>query len=132
MKKPSAAADAVSKKFRVLARAAARIADEKKAEDILLLDIRGQSILADYVLLVNANSSTHARALQDSLEDELTLLGADPVHKDGKDSESWRVLDYGWMLVHILQEGTRNLFALEKLYPKAKKIAVAGEAKAAR
>lgn len=116
--------DAASRRFRTLAVAAAKAADAKKGEDLLLLNIHRFTSLTDYLLLVSADSPPHIKALQDHVEEVLEEKGAVPVHRDGRESGTWRVLDYGGLMIHFLNPETRRLFALERLFHGARRIAV--------
>ena len=107
--------------FRELAIAAARAADDKKAEEILLVDVRTTSILADFVLLVSVTSPAHLEAVQNAIEDMLAPSGVELCHRDGSHSAQWRVLDYGGILVHLMQSEARDFYALDKLYHDAPK-----------
>lgn len=97
---------------------AAEILDKKKGMDIKALEITEISPVADYFLLVTGTSSTHIRALADEVDEELSKLGAEPDHIEGK-STGWILLDYKSVVVHIFTEQERKLFNLEKLWGDA-------------
>lgn len=97
---------------------AAEILDKKKGMDIKALEITEISSVADYFLLVTGTSSTHIRALADEVDEELSKLGAEPDHIEGK-STGWILLDYKSVVVHIFTEQERQLFNLEKLWGDA-------------
>lgn len=97
---------------------AAEILDKKKGMDIKALEITEISSVADYFLLVTGTSSTHIRALADEVDEELSKLGAEPDHIEGK-STGWILLDYKSVVVHIFTEQERKLFNLEKLWGDA-------------
>lgn len=110
--------------FRTFSIIAARQADDKKADDISVLDLRAvPGSLADYMVLASANSEPHMNALRDSIEDALEAMGLLRLHRDGASSSQWTVLDFGGLLVHIFREEARSFYALERLWPDAKHIA---------
>lgn len=109
--------------FRKVAIQAAVSSQSKKAEDILLLDLRkAPSSISDFILILSANSQPHMEAIEQNLLETFDRMGLNPVHKDGARSEHWKVLDYGGLLVHIFHEKYRDFFCLERLYEEAKEI----------
>ena len=102
---------------------AARACDDKKAEDVLLLDLRSTAYgLADFLLILSANSQVHLRALRETVEDLLEEMSLSPVHKDGLKSDKWSILDYGGLLVHIFYHEARQFYSLERLWETPKKV----------
>lgn len=110
----------VKRDFRKLAKAAAQAADDKKGVDIVLLDIRSESDVADYMVIAGAQSSTQLRALFDTVEDSLVDLGIKPLHREGRHRDRWLALDYGGFVVHLLSAEGRDFYRLESLWEKAK------------
>ena len=108
--------------FRKLAKAAAQAADDKKANNIVILDIRKESDVADYLVIAGAHSSTQLRALDESVVDALGDLGAKALHRDGRPKGRWVALDYGGLVVHILLSEARRFYRLESLWEKAKTV----------
>lgn len=102
--------------FRRLAVACARAAYDKKAEDIVLIDVRKSSIVADFMLLVSVTSPAHLEAVQHSIEGVMEPSGIELRHRDGSHSALWRVLDYGGLLVHLMHGEARRFYCLDKLY----------------
>ena len=100
---------------------AVQILDNKKGMDIKALEITEISSVADYFLLVTGTSSTHIRALADEVDEELSKLGVQPDHIEGK-STGWILLDYKSVVVHIFTQSERELFNLEKLWGDAKEV----------
>lgn len=100
---------------------AVKILDNKKGMDIKALEITELTSVADYFLLVTGTSSTHIRALADEVDEELSKLGVQPDHIEGK-STGWILLDYKSVVVHIFTQSERELFNLEKLWGDAKEI----------
>lgn len=99
-----------------LAIMAARLADDKKASDIVIYDVSKISSLFYYVALVTAESMPQIKAVEEELTILLKKEGLYSLHKDGTTSAKWRVLDYGGFIFHILDSQTRQLYALDKLY----------------
>lgn len=95
---------------------AARLADEKKAENIKLLDLGGLSSLCDYVLIMTATSRPHLEAVEEEISKKLKEVGVYKTNRDGADSSQWRVSDYGAFLVHIMTQEARDFYALDKIF----------------
>ena len=101
---------------RELANAIAEILDNKKAKDVKIIAVGDKTIIADYFVLANGNSSTHVRALADEVEYKLGLAGVDPMRMEGRDGNNWRVIDYSSVLVHVFDREAREFYNLDKLY----------------
>ena len=99
-----------------LANAIAEILDNKKAKDVKIIAVGDKTIIADYFVLANGNSSTHVRSLADEVEYKLGLAGVDPLRMEGRDGNNWRVLDYASVLVHVFDREAREFYNLDKLY----------------
>ena len=99
-----------------LAQAIAEILDNKKGRDIKVIKVGDKTIIADYFVLANGNSSTQVRALIDEVEYQLGRRGVDPTHVEGGDGNSWRVLDYSSVIVHVFDREAREFYNLDKLY----------------
>lgn len=109
-------------KMKDVALACARAADEKKAEDVLVLDVRKSSPVADYLVIVTALSRPHMQALEDKIEEDLLSEGLRLHHKSRPQTDQWRVLDYGGVLVHLMRAEARGLYQLERLNEGAKEV----------
>ncbi len=109
--------------FKRLAIAAANAADDKKAQEITLLHIRPVSELADYMIVTSANSPPQMRAIEEEIKHVMKEEGVPPTHRDGKQSEHWRVMDFGGLIVHIMHPTAREFYALEKIFHEAKPVA---------
>ncbi len=95
---------------------AARIADDKKAENIKVIDLKGLSSLCDYVLIMTATSKPHLEAVEEEISKKLKELGYYKTNRDGADSLQWRVSDYGSFLAHIMTQEARDFYALDKIF----------------
>jgi ribosome-associated protein len=96
-----------------LAKRAATIIIDKLGEDVMVLDLRGRSPLADYFVIATANSTIHAQALELKREGERTH------HIEGAENGVWILLDYFDVVVHIFCGETRQFFGLERLWGDA-------------
>lgn len=101
---------------------AARLADEKKAENIKVIDLCGLSSLCDYVLIVTANSKPHLDAVEEEISKKLKEQGYYKLNRDGGESNLWRVSDYGGFLAHIMTQEARDFYALEKIFSFGKEV----------
>lgn len=100
----------------------AKAADEKKARDIVILDMQGVSLIADYFLICHGNSTTQVRAIADNIAEKLKEQGIAPLRREGMDDAHWVLLDYGHCVVHIFTEEDRNFYGLERLWGDAKQV----------
>ena len=106
-----------------LARACAEFADDKKAENIRILDLRGLSPVTDWLVLCSALSAPQLHAVRDHIEDEMKEKhGERPLYRDGNYDSQWMILDYGNVTVHILSPEKRDYYALEELWGDASEV----------
>ena len=106
-----------------LARAAVDAAYDKKASDIILLDIRSVTTIADYFVICNGNNSRQIRAIADAIDEQLSKQGAQLLHKEGDADTGWVLLDFGDIIVHIFGPKEREYYRLERLWNEAKTVA---------
>lgn len=99
--------------------------DDKKGNDIEVIKIDGLTIVADYFVIVTANSTTHVRALADEVEYQLEEAGIKADHIEGK-ATGWILMEYQGVVVHIFLEETRNYYNLERLWEDGTKIDISG------
>lgn len=107
-------------------RRAARAALDKRATDLVVLDVRGVSSVADYFLVCSGTSATHVETISDAIRAELKREGIRPLHAEGVAESGWVLLDYGDVLVHVFLEDTRAYYALERLWGDAPAVPVEG------
>lgn len=112
----------MARSFRPVALAAARAAEEKKGGEITLLHVTRTSPITDYLLIVTALSGTHLEALEDEVRKAAQGLHCPCLRRARPQSNRWRVLDFGGLLVHLMTAETREFYALDKLYHDAPKI----------
>ncbi len=99
-----------------LAKKAAAILDDKKAARINVIKIDQISSLADYFVIANGTSSTHVRSLSDELEEKLKAEGVVPERVEGYRSNSWVLLDFGNVVVHVFTQDARDFYDLDRLW----------------
>jgi ribosome-associated protein len=109
-----------------LVRRAARIALDKKAVDLVVLDVQGLSTVADYFLVCSGRSTTHVDSIVEGIRLDLKEAGMRPLHAEGVADSGWVLLDYGDVLMHVFLEDTRAYYALERLWGDAPAVPVEG------
>lgn len=92
------------------------IASDKQAGDIILLDIRGLTTIADYFVICSANTDRQIGAITDALLETLGKAGVSPLHSEGLGQSGWVLMDYGDVIVHIFTPAERAYYGLEKLW----------------
>lgn len=102
------------------------VLDSKKARDIKVLKVQDQTVIADYFVIATGNSSTQVKSLGGEVEYRLGLRGVDPTHFEGRDNNSWVILDYDSVIVHVFSRESRDFYKLEKLYGDAEEIKFLG------
>ena len=100
-------------------RQAAQAALDRKALDLVVLDVHGLSSVTDYFLICSGRSTTHLRSIADEIREEMKAAEARPLHWEGTPESGWMLLDYGDVLVHVFLEDTRVYYALERLWGDA-------------
>lgn len=102
---------------------AARSADDKKSLNIKLYDVHRSSTIADYILVATVASVPHSAAVQDEMDRRLKIvLGTGGRRCDGGTRTHWRVIDYGGLIVHLMNEASRTFFDLERLWETARTV----------
>lgn len=116
---------------RKLARLCRELADNKKAEDIVILDVRKLSSVTDYFVIASGTSEPHLRAIVDEISDKLRdEHGLRPRAVDGTLHAAWIVLDYFDVIVHIMRQDLRERYDLETLWGDAPRIKAARKKRA--
>ena len=103
-----------------LAKRAALAMDAKKALDLKIIGIRDISILADYFVLATGTSGTQVKALADEVDYQLDQEGIKASQGEGYRSNSWILLDYGSVVIHIFTEESRTFYDLDRLWVDGK------------
>ncbi len=105
-----------------VAYAVTKALDEKKGQNIKLLKIDKVSSLADYFLICTGTSNTHVKTLCDYAEFTLDQLGEPMLGREGHRGNSWELLDYGSLVVHVFTEDAREFYSLERLWADAEQV----------
>lgn len=90
--------------------------DSKRGEDIQAIKISDLTILADYFVIVNGTSNTHTRTLADEVEYQLSQRSEEPLRREADTGNTWIILDYGDIIVHVFYKEARNFYQLERLW----------------
>lgn len=107
----------MARAFKNVAVAAARAADEKKAENVVLLHVSKTSPITDYLLIVTATSRPHLETLEHEIDKTLAQDFGVRVFREARPkSASWRVLDFGGLVVHLMTAEAREFYQLERLH----------------
>ncbi len=90
--------------------------DDMKGLNITTLDVRGKSTITDYMVICTGTSSRHVVSIADHVEQSSRSAGNIPLGVEGQNSGDWVVVDLGDVIVHVMQEDSRQLYELEKLW----------------
>lgn len=101
---------------RELALKIAHILDERKAQDIKIINVNKNTIIADYFVIAGGNSRTHTNALADEVEYKLGLCGITPTKIEGHGDGTWVLMDFDSVIVHVFGREARDFYKLEKLW----------------
>lgn len=101
---------------------AANAAEEKKGENILLLDVSRLTVVSSCFLIITAKSQPQIQAIASNIEEELSKLNYKLISKEGFVDSNWVVLDFGDLVVHIMTEKERNYYKLERFWSNARTI----------
>ena len=110
-----------------LAEACAKAADDKQAEDIVILDLTGISTITDYFVICSGTSLPHLKAVRREIAEQIRELQDErPRTMDGELESKWMVLDYGDVIVHVFHHEMRPVYSLEDLWSDSKRVAFEG------
>jgi len=112
----------MSLKSRDVALTAAEAALDKKALDVIILELGELTFIADYFVICSGESTTQVKTIAEFIEHELTRKGITPIGREGLRFSHWVLLDYGDVIIHIFEKETRAYYGLEKLWMDAKTI----------
>ncbi len=104
-------------------RLSVKASQAKKAEDILVLDLRELTSFTDYFVIVTGNSSRQNVAIYESIEQDLKERKTRPLGVEGQELAEWILIDYGSFVVHVFSKRAREYYSLEKLWGDAPKVA---------
>ena len=108
---PIDAADA-----KAVAEAIAEVLDSKKARDIKVVYVEDKTVISEYFVICTGNSSTQVKALAGEVEYRMDQRGLSPYSVEGRDNNSWVLVDYSNVIVHIFSREAREFYNLDKLY----------------
>ena len=95
------------------------LAADKKASDIMLLDVRGQTTMTDYFVICSGASDRQLNAIADGIIEGLKDEGDPPLSREGEASSHWLLVDFGGVIVHVMSKPERDFYQLEKLWSEA-------------
>ena len=99
-----------------IARAAAKAASAKIADDIVAIDVSERLAITDVFLIASASNERQVNSIVDGIEEELSKMGLKPVRREGRSEGRWVLLDYANVVVHVQHEEDRVFYALERLW----------------
>lgn len=103
---------------------AVRAAEDKKANDLTVLDLRTAAGFTDYFVIASGTNPRQIRAIADGVLEALAALGVKPAHVEGYDRSEWILIDYFDFIVHVFATETRIFYDLERLWGSAERIEV--------
>ncbi len=106
-------------------RAAVRCALDKKAEEVVVLDLRDVSSATDFFVIASGRSDVQVKAIAEHVLDSAKAAGVRPEHVEGRDDGRWVLLDYIDYVVHVFHAPVREFYRLEALWGDAKVLSVA-------
>ncbi len=108
-----------------LAQRAAQIALDTKAQDVVLLDLRGVTDMTDYFLIASGTSDTHARAIAEHIMETMKKEGSRANHVEGLEKGRWVLVDFVDFVVHVFHPVLREFYQLERLWSDAQRVPIA-------
>ncbi|MDC7287899.1 ribosome silencing factor [Blautia schinkii] len=107
-------------KEKEMAQIACKALEEKKGEDIKVIDIHDVSVIADYFIIASGSNQNQVQAMVDNVEEKLGRAGFEPKQIEGTKNSSWILMDYGDMIVHVFDEENRLFYDLERIWRDGK------------
>ena len=108
-------------------KAAYKTLDDKFATDIVVLDIRSVSPIADYFIIAGGSNPNQIRAMTQAVEEKLFALGVKLGHVEGLQAANWVLMDFGSIIVHIFDKENRGFYNLERLWSDARTVNTSGK-----
>ncbi len=99
-----------------------RVADSKKAKDIVVLKTGDLTVIADYFIICTATSAPHIKTLSDEIGKQMSELGEPPLRVEGYRNGGWVLLDFGCTIIHLFTDEMRKFYSLERLWSDAEQI----------
>ena len=111
--------EAVDEEALALAHRVVELASDKKASDIVLLDVRAQTTMADYFVICTGASDRQLGAIAQGIEEGAKAAGVMPLGREGDTGSRWLLIDFGSVIVHVMSGPERDYYQLEKLWSDA-------------
>jgi ribosome-associated protein len=102
-------------------------ATDKKAMDVVILDMREASSITDYFLLCAGGSERQVQAIADAIDEQMSRHGVASLGVEGYREARWILMDYGDVVVHVFSQDTRDFYDLERLWSNAPKVELGGD-----
>lgn len=113
---------------REIALLAAEAASDKKAGDVVVLDVAQTLVITGYFVIATGTTDRHVRSIADEVEDQLReTAGMKPIGREGEREGRWILLDFGDVVVHVFQPDERDFYRLEKLWADAPRVQLPGD-----
>ena len=98
--------------------------EDKKANDVRVIDIAGVSVIADYFVIASGSNTNQVQAMADSVREALGIAGHEPRQVEGYGSANWILMDYNDIIVHIFSDESRTFYDLERIWRDGKEVSV--------
>ena len=105
---------------KMMAQIACKALDDKKGQDIKIIDIHNVSVIADYFVIASGTNSNQVQAIVDNVEEQLGRAGFEAKQIEGNRNSSWILMDYGDVIVHVFDEENRLFYDLERIWRDGK------------
>ena len=105
---------------KMMAQIACKAIDDKKGQDIKVIDIHNVSVIADYFVIASGTNSNQVQAIVDNVEEQLGRAGFEAKQIEGNRNSSWILMDYGDVIVHVFDEENRLFYDLERIWRDVK------------
>lgn len=114
----------VEKNAKEMVKTAVTALQDKKGEDIRVIDISGVTVIADYFIIASGSNPNQVQALVDNVEEQMYKAGYDDPRVEGYNTASWVLLDYNDVIVHVFSQDDRLFYDLERIWRDGKEIDV--------
>ena len=109
---------------KMMAQIACKAIDDKKGQDIKVIDIHTVSVIADYFVIASGTNSNQVQAIVDNVEEQLGRAGFEPKQIEGTRNSNWILMDYGDLIIHVFDEENRLFYDLERIWRDGKELDV--------
>ena len=107
---------------KMMAQIACKAIDDKKGQDIKIIDIHNVSVIADYFVIASGTNSNQVQAIVDNVEEQLGRAGFEAKQIEGNRNSSWILMDYGDVIIHVFDEENRLFYDLERIWRDGKEL----------